>query len=185
LSGRFRRLLTDSAIARRLWVTEHPVSFATFQVSKPNNQRRGFASLKKHNLLRHSRRTKSEGPGAIPLNPGPSALRVPLGGDPPLLYACLTARCPAQCAGGSWSCSKPYGYSTAASAGGRYTSAASATKSACTVHAAVRKLADVGVSARRADGTRAASKGPSFTQPDNASTGSVVDSRSDPTRKIQ
>jgi len=31
LSGRFRRLLTDSATAPRLWVTEHPVSSASFR----------------------------------------------------------------------------------------------------------------------------------------------------------
>jgi len=34
LSGRFRRLLTESAAARRLWVTEHPVSVATFRVDE-------------------------------------------------------------------------------------------------------------------------------------------------------
>jgi hypothetical protein len=34
LSGRFRRFLTDSATAHRLWVTEHPVSFVTLLVDK-------------------------------------------------------------------------------------------------------------------------------------------------------
>lgn len=32
LSGRFRRLLSDSATAHRLWVTEHPVSSASLRV---------------------------------------------------------------------------------------------------------------------------------------------------------
>ncbi len=31
LYGRFRRFLTDSATAHRLWVTEHPVSSLLFQ----------------------------------------------------------------------------------------------------------------------------------------------------------
>ena len=72
LSGRFRRFLTDPAAARRLWMTEHPVSATTVSSRRANNQRRDFASLKKYHLPRDSRRT-----------------------DAPWLFASLTGRGPA------------------------------------------------------------------------------------------
>ena len=48
LSGRFRRFLTDSATAPRLWVTEHPVSSAPLASRRADHHRRGFTPPKKY-----------------------------------------------------------------------------------------------------------------------------------------
>jgi hypothetical protein len=51
LSGRFKRFLTDSAIAPRLWVTEHPVR-STNVCWSSDNHHRGFTPLENNHLLK-------------------------------------------------------------------------------------------------------------------------------------
>jgi hypothetical protein len=46
LSGRFRRLLAETAIAHRLLMAEHQVGSTSLAVRRPDNHRRGFAPLR-------------------------------------------------------------------------------------------------------------------------------------------
>jgi hypothetical protein len=46
LSGRFRRLLTETAITHRLLMAEHQVGSASLTVRQADNHRRGFAPLR-------------------------------------------------------------------------------------------------------------------------------------------
>jgi hypothetical protein len=129
---------------------------------------------------------KSEGPGLIPLYPGPSVLRLPLGGDPPLLYACPAERCPAQRAGGVWGrYSKPFGCLTAASAGWRCACVASATEGRCIAHEAARPLAGMCLYVRRAGATRVAAEERHVMRDGNASTACGAPKPDDPPAKIK
>src|SRR5450631_491919 len=77
LSGRFRRLLAEAAIAHRLLMAEHQVGSALLPVRWADNYRRGFAPLRK-TLLSDSRRTHistSHHNQVHPDSPATSALR--------------------------------------------------------------------------------------------------------------